>query len=280
VVAGTSIGALVGGVYAAGIPVDRIKREWLEADLLRVVRAFLPTFPRAGLSSGRELEKYIRSLVGDVRFEDLPIPFAAVACDLNTGEPVVIRQGVLAKGIRASASIPGIFHPVRWDGQFLVDGGLVDPLPVRVCRDLGADIVIGVDIVPAPYPVAPSRTAPPRRSAKGVSGDTRGQPSSLENLVALLGEGVPVEHSDESPLPGVYTTLNQAVAILEQGVLRLEMNLWPADLLVHPDLPRSVSYFKASDGILAGERAMEAALPKLHVMLQTMQDERQSEGVA
>lgn len=269
-VAGTSIGALVGGVYAAGIPADHIQREWLEADLPRVVRAFLPGFPRAGLSSGREMERYIRSLIGDVRFEDLPIPFAAVACDLNTGEAIVLQSGPLAKAIRASASIPGVFHPVRWDGRLLVDGGLVDPLPIRVCRQLGADVVIGVDVVPLPSPLVPN----PPAASKGIFEEPHKklapEPSrTLQDLLALLRKGVTDGHPDGAPLPGVYSTVSQAVAIFSQGILQPELSQWPADVLVRPQLPPGVSYLNAARGIAAGEEAMEAALPGLRALVQS-----------
>jgi len=79
-ISGASIGALVGGAYAAGVPLTRIEREWLDTDLPKVVRSFLPTFPRAGLSSGNEFRKYLRALLGDVRIEDLPVPFSDVYC--------------------------------------------------------------------------------------------------------------------------------------------------------------------------------------------------------
>jgi len=107
-VAGSSIGAVVGGAYAAGISVERIEKEWLETDLPKVVRSFLPTFPRAGLSSGSEFRKYLQYLLGDVHFDELSIPFAAMGCDIDTGEGVVLDRGSVADAIRASSSIPGL----------------------------------------------------------------------------------------------------------------------------------------------------------------------------
>ena len=122
-ISGASIGALVGGAYAAEVSLARIEREWLDTDLLKVMRSFLPIFPRAGLSSGSELRKYLQALLGDARIEELSIPFAAVACDIDTGVAVVLRRGPLADAMRAFASIPGIFHPVRWEGHLLLAGG-------------------------------------------------------------------------------------------------------------------------------------------------------------
>ncbi len=270
-VAGSSIGAVVGGAYAAGVSVERIEKEWLETDVPKVVRSFLPTFPRAGLSSGSELRKYLRDLIGDVQFEDLSIPFAAVGCDIDTGEAVVLDQGSVADAIRASASIPGIFHPVRLGGRLLVDGGLVEPLPVRLCRDLGADLVIGVDIVPTPYPSTPDRRSMWNRLGEGLREGATNQTWVPASLTEFLDDMVKTKPSAEQrPLPGVYSIINQAVAIFQQEILHLKLTLWPADLIVRPDLPRGLNYFRAAEGIRAGEQAMKEAFPKLHAQLMSL----------
>lgn len=268
-IAGSSIGAVVGGAYAAGVPLVRIEHEWLDTDLPKVVRSFLPTFPRSGLSSGSEFRKYLRTVLGDALIEHLPIPFAAVACDIDTGEAVVLRSGSLVEALRASSSIPGIFHPVQWEGRLLVDGGLVEPLPVRVCRELGADLVIGVDIDPTPRPTTPkgrrlwSKLGQPLR--EGLANRTW-VPGSLTELLEELFRERPEK---ERSLPGVYSVINQAVTILRQEILHLKLTLWPADLLIRPALsPTGVSYLRAAEGIQAGEQAMEQAVPRLHEMFE------------
>jgi len=266
-VAGSSIGAVVGGAYAAGISVERIEKEWLETDLPKVVRSFLPTFPRAGLSSGSEFRNYLQHLLGDVHFDELSIPFAAVGCDIDTGEGVILDRGPVADAIRASASIPGLFHPVRLGGRLLVDGGLVEPLPVRLCRDLGADLVIGVDIVPAPYPSTPDRRRLWERLGEGLREGVTNQAWVPGSLTEFLDNMVKTLSSEERPLPGVYSIINQAVAIFQQEILHLKLTLWPADLIIHPDLPRGLNYFRAAEGIRAGEQAMEESLPKLRALL-------------
>ncbi|MEW6217449.1 MAG: patatin-like phospholipase family protein [Candidatus Bipolaricaulota bacterium] len=266
---GSSIGAVVGGAYSAGLSPERIEQEWLNTDFPRVVRSFLPTFPRAGLSSGGGLRKYLRSALGDVRIEDLPLPFAAVACDLDTGKEAVLHEGPLVDALQASAAIPGIFYPVRWQGKFLVDGGLVEPLPVRACRDLGAEIVIAVDVVPAPCPASVERhrlwQRLPARLAKEMQNRTW-VPSSLAGLL----EDVFADQSDTGrSIPGIYSILNQAVAIFQQEILRLKLALWPADLLIQPDLSSAgASYLHAADAVRAGEEAMEAALPPLRLLIE------------
>ncbi len=147
-IAGASVGAQVGGLYAAGVPLSDILQLW--GEISRVMRGLLPTFPWRGWSSGEEIRRTLLPLVGGVRIEKLPIRFAAVACDLATGEPVALTQGPLVEAIRASVSVPGLFVPVQLDGRWLVDGGLVNPVPVEVARALGAEVVLAVDVLVSP----------------------------------------------------------------------------------------------------------------------------------
>jgi NTE family protein len=266
VVSGSSIGALVGAAHAVGLPVEQVEREWLVTDAHRLFRSFLPTFPRAGLSSGTELKKILTDVLGEVRIEDLPIPYAAVACDIDTGETVVLKDGPLIDAVRASTAIPGIFQPVRRDGRLLIDGGLVDPVPVRTCRDLGADFVIAVDITPRPVPTTQrGRNVWDRIGDQLRDGLTHQTwiPNSLTELLASIFPERP-----ERPLPGLYSILNQSISILVQEILRQKLAAYPPDLLIRPDLSLSImSYLQAKEGIEAGERAAEAALPELRRLL-------------
>jgi len=189
-----------------------------------------------------------------------------------------LREGSLVDALRASSSIPGIFHPVRWEGRLLVDGGLVEPLPIRVCRELGAELVIGVDIVPAPRPTTPERWGLWERLSKGLREGLTTQTWIPGSLTELLDDLFPEPLEDKRPLPGVYSVVNQSVAIFQQEILCLKLTLWPADLLVRPNLPSTgVSYLHASEGIRAGEEAMEQALPRLQALLADWAGHRKSE---
>jgi NTE family protein len=144
-VAGTSAGALVGGALASGMPIEEIEKvgrtlRW--RDLGRM------TLSRLGVQSNGSLEEYVRARFPVTRFEELPVPFAAVATDLQTGARVVLRdEGDLGFAIRASCAIPGWYVPVTDSaGRQLVDGGLVANLPVSVVRALGAEVVVAVDV--------------------------------------------------------------------------------------------------------------------------------------
>ena len=263
-IAGSSIGSLIGAAHAVGIPVEEVEREWLATDLPRIFRGFLPTFPRAGLSSGSELRKMLADLLGDVLIEDLPIPYAAVACDIDTGEPFVFRDGSLLDAVRASTAIPGIFHPVRWRTRLLVDGGLVDPVPVDVCRSLGADIVVAVDITPRPIPTTPKGRRVWARIGEQLHEGLTQQTWIPHSLIELLDSLFRERPESARPLPGVYSILNQSISILLQEMLRQKLTLHPPDVLIRPDLSLSfLSYLQAAEGIRAGEEAAEKALPEI-----------------
>ena len=145
-VAGTSIGALVGGVYAAG-KLDELTDIVLALDWKQAASFFLEaSFPRSGLIEGNKVTEFLAKILGRRKIRDLPIPFRAVATEITSGREVVIDDGDLVDAIRASISVPGVFSPAERGGGLLVDGGLVDPVPVGVCRAMGAERVIAVDL--------------------------------------------------------------------------------------------------------------------------------------
>ena len=147
-IAGTSIGAIAGAIIAAG-RVDEALRWCAEPDWKKFPKLIFDTkLSTKGLTSGSQVEKLLAELVVAEDFSELAMPFAAVATDLRSGEAVVMRDGDLISAVRASMSIPGVFRPVERDGRVLIDGQLVNPVPVDACRAMGADVVVAVDINP------------------------------------------------------------------------------------------------------------------------------------
>jgi len=149
-IAGTSVGAWVGGCYAAGVSLEELARYWKELRWYGVGKHLVPGPVWRGWTSGKSLWHAIHTFVGDARIEELGIPFVAVATDLTTGEAVWIDRGPLADAICASGAVPGLVAPRRWAGKWLIDGGVVDPLPVAAARSLGAEIVLAVDVLVHP----------------------------------------------------------------------------------------------------------------------------------
>lgn len=143
-VAGTSAGALIGAAYCAGVPLPDIERLFLSVEWPNLIKMSLR--PRLSIFDTQPLEAFLKANIGDITFADLKIPFAAIACDLNTGERVVLNEGPLAPAIRASSAVPAIFSPVEIEGRVLVDGGIVDNLPVEQVRAMGAKFIIASDV--------------------------------------------------------------------------------------------------------------------------------------
>jgi NTE family protein len=174
-VAGTSAGALVGAAFAAG-HLAEFRDTMTGLTRSRVLRLFDPRWPRTGLLEGRRSLELLRAYLGD-RIETLPLRYAVVATDLYSGEEVILRTGEVVEAIRASIAIPGLFTPLRLQGRLLVDGGLVNPMPVDVARELGAEFVIAVSVLNAPdgsLPNGVSRWLVPRNLTRrqGPSGET------------------------------------------------------------------------------------------------------------
>jgi len=146
-VAGTSAGSVVGAVYCAGTSLRRIRLAALHLEWGQLGSVVLP---RRGFLDGSRLEQSIIDLIGDVTFDDLAIPFAAAAADLVNEQLVILSQGRVAPAVRASCALPGVFTPIEREGSLLVDGGLINNLPVSAVLDMGAEYVIAVDLSAPP----------------------------------------------------------------------------------------------------------------------------------
>ena len=142
-VTGASAGSAVGVAYCAGLGLQRIKELALAMRWAKLGRVVLP---RRGLLDGSRLEDYVIELIGDRTFDQLQIPFAVAAADILTEELVILSEGRVAPAVRASCALPGVFTPVEYEGRLLVDGGIINNLPVAAARDLGAEYVIAVDL--------------------------------------------------------------------------------------------------------------------------------------
>ncbi|PIU83723.1 MAG: patatin [Elusimicrobia bacterium CG06_land_8_20_14_3_00_38_11] len=148
IIVGTSVGALVGGLYASGMSISDLEKMgqgigWNKISNFSAVKLFT-LITAESLLSTEKLEKYLKKYIGDKNFDELKIPFACIACDIKTGERIVFKDGEAAFAMRASATVPGVFNPVEYRHRLLVDGGVVDNLPVDIAKVMGADFIIAV----------------------------------------------------------------------------------------------------------------------------------------
>jgi NTE family protein len=240
VVCGTSAGALVGAAYALG-KLDEIER-WLALLQWRDVVGYLDfSFGfKGGVIKGRRLFDFFAEHVGDRDIEDLPIPFGVVATDLANGDEIWLRSGSLFHAVRASVSIPGFLRPVKIDGRWLVDGGLVDPVPVALCRELGADVVLGVDINKSL--LDEDRPLASNRPSEWQDGDTDLDPPTADE-------------------PGLLEVIERSLYITQSRLARARAKTDPADVLISPAVGHIgfVEFHRAADSFDAGRAAVEQA---------------------
>jgi NTE family protein len=296
IVAGTSMGSIVGALYSGGLTPGEIEKLALGLDWKKLVNLVDVTLPISGLLKGNRVVSLLRSIMGDMTFSQLKCDFASVATNIINGEQVVLRDGSLIEAIRASISIPGIFTPVAVEGRYLVDGGLINTVPVSVCRDMGAEYVIGVNVIPRPgqaicnpakeqqYEACemPESDETGHGSGSGTSPATHGV--SLRSRVEEIETAVRVffmshrQRDDKGKLkqtlkpkrekvprtrsgsPRLADVLSQSLTITEYW-LAVE-NLKGADLAISPDVGH-VGFWqfnRAAEAIAAGEQAARLVL--------------------
>lgn len=147
-IAGVSMGAFVGAFYVCGFSPEEIEEEAISFNKKKAIVKMMD-LGRFGTSilKGRKIRKYLENKFKDATFKESSIPFQVIATDLESGDEIIIKKGSLSEAVRASITVPGIFPPIKINGRYLIDGGVVNPTPTDTLKDMGADIIIGVDLV-------------------------------------------------------------------------------------------------------------------------------------
>ena len=268
VISGCSIGALVGGAYASGHFTDLEK--WVGALTWKEIVGFLDmSMMRGGVIRGEKLLDFARLYMQEKPIEDLDIPFAAVATDLENGREVWLREGSLLEAVRASISLPGLFTPVKREGRWLVDGGLVDPVPVSLCRALGADVVIAVNLNGDLLVKHEKRQNKPKAVNESVKtndslwervSDTwKSELSERKNI--LLKQWL----DKRTDAPGMFEVMYGSLNIMQDRITRSRLAGDPADVILEPR-PGHIGlmdYDKAEDAIAEGRASVKRLRPQL-----------------
>ena len=272
IVCGTSIGALVGAAYVTG-QLEALRAR-VEAFNRRDIVALVDVrFSGGGLIEGRRLGAFLRDLGISAPIESLPMRFAAVVTDLATGREVWLEKGPIDEAVRASISIPGIFSPVRLDGTWYLDGGLVNPVPVSVCRALGADIIIAVNLngdlvgrrfADADDTAALTTSASARREFVGRL--IEGLPQGLKEQAGLLATKL---LQPEPAAPGYLDVLANALNIMQDRITRARLAGEPPHVLLSPRFSgmRWTEFHRGAEAIAAGRAAVQKGLPALREYL-------------
>lgn len=233
-IAGTSAGSVVGAAYANGVRPAALKelaismglRDWTSLVDIRV--------PHGGFIAGNRIKKLLKVVIGDVDFKDLQLPFSCVACDLLSGEEIVINTGSLLDGVRASISIPVIFSVVKRNNRYLVDGGLVNQVPVSVVKAMGAEVVIAVNVIPMSH-----------------------------------GQAIVSSRKKADQKPGMFDVIMNVIDIA--NVRNVLESLEGADVVINPETRdfTPADFHLAKELIIQGEIAAELAVPEIERALKT-----------
>ena len=206
-IAGTSMGAIIGAMYAQGKNADEIKELALNLGWREMAKMLALTSPKTGLLSGQKIKARLKGLIGEVDFADLRIPFACVATDILTGKEVVIKQGPVLEAVIASMSIPIIFRAARWNGRYLVDGGSVNPVPVSVLNDMSADLIIASNVIVEPVDGARNAQA----EAKIQKDTGKGKEPNILNIMMQFVK-ITAYQSEKYSLSGADVVIKPSVA--------------------------------------------------------------------
>ena len=259
IVCGTSIGALVGAAYAAG-ELDRLE-SWVLGLRIGDVVGLMDVSLSGGVLKGDRLMEFFRRNFTDRSLDALGVPFATVATSLRTGAEVWLRSGSTMDAVRASMSLPGLFAPVRWQGSLLVDGGLVNPVPVSLARAMGADIVIAVDLG---SDVLGRRFRAPPASEAPAGAVHKWMRELQENLGALAQEKSP----EEPAMPSMVDVLATCMDIVQVRIARSRKAGEPPEVVVAPRVARLrlLDFHRAKEAIEEGQRAVERVAHNLAVL--------------
>ena len=255
VVAGCSIGAVVGASYAAG-RLDRLEAFARSLTKRRVVGLLDPRLPGSGLIAGNRLRARLAAELGERRIEDLPVRFGCVATEYGSGREIHLERGPVVAAVRASYAIPGLFPPVASEGRLLMDGTLVNPVPVALARRLGAGVVVCVNLNgDTGGPVAREVPPAPRRGFLRV---VRGRLPGVDRREPGIAA------------PGIARVVLDAFNITQDRISRARLERDPPDVAIGPEVAGFglFDFHRAAEGIALGHRAARAALPRIRAALE------------
>lgn len=290
IVAGSSVGSIVAGAYAAG-HLEAFE-SWItglgQVDIIRLLDARMAG---GGFLQGKRLMAAIERRIGDPRIEELGTTFACVATELGSGREVWLREGSLLDACRASIALPGLFAPFRrGDDSLLVDGGLVNPVPVSLARALGADVVIAVnlngDLVGSHFRAAAAlpRVADANTSGNTAAGNPAARGSAFARWTARMTAGLGVRvgsyvsalRTRESPDPGLFDVIVGSIDIMQDRITRSRMAGEPPDIHVTPRLSHIglMDFHRAADCIAEGRQATRREAAKLEPLAHLLRNDR------
>jgi NTE family protein len=268
-VCGTSIGALIGAVYCSSFPMKEFEELLLSLDKKQIISLFMPKPSRLGLISGYNIEKFLFYFLGNKTFEDLDIPLAVVAADILSGEEVILSRGNLIQAVRASISIPGVFIPVKIDGKHLVDGSIMNPVPVSILKSIDKDIIaIGVKVNTEVKNY--NKEIVINRSRKnGVIPSPEDVKNKVDDFLSNIKDEASAEDQAEKDNINMFDVVINSIYIMEDNIAALRLKKDKPDYVIYPDVSNvpPMGYFRMKDIIEHGKEAGLKALPEVKSLL-------------
>ncbi len=263
IVCGTSIGSLVGAAMASG-ELQRLEK-WVRSLKWQNVFGYFDLTMSGGLIKGEKLFAFFRDNFCDRDIKDLDTPFGAIATELASGREIWLREGSLFEAVRASISLPGLFTPVERDDQLLVDGGLVNPIPVSMCRALGADVVIAVDLNADLLSAARRGRAGVLAMSDATAADSA---SLLDRIQEKLAGALSLQGTDHDT-PSMLDVVTASINIMQVRLTRSRLAGEPADALITPRLAHFalLDFHRANEAIEAGEEAAQNVMSQITSLL-------------
>jgi NTE family protein len=264
VIAGTSIGAMVGGCHAAG-HLDAFEH-WARSLTRRRVFGYLDfSLAGSGLIGGARLAERLNATLGNTTIDELPLRFAAIATEIGTGHEIWLTRGRLADALRASYSLPGVFAPVRVGGRWLMDGALVNPVPVSACRALGARVVVAVNL--NADLIGRGATIPSHGSDESDHAPIEVAPPQPGGLRAMFGpeRSLRRQFLGAAGRPGFSTVMMEAFNIMQDRITRARLAGDPPDVIINPRLGGVglIDFHRAGEAMELGAEATERALDSI-----------------
>lgn len=255
-VCGTSVGALVGAAYAAG-ELDGLEN-WLRGLGVKDVFSFMDVGLNGGMLKGERIMEFFRRNFVDRAIEDLPMPFGAVATALNNGAEIWLRHGSTVDAVRASLAMPALFSPALYEGRLLVDGGLVNPVPVSLARAMGAEVLIAVDLS---ADILGRRLRETTEETATTTSQVGEWLRKLRNGLGWAGK----EGADAVRAPSMLDVMASSINIMQVRISRSRMAGEPPDVVIAPRLGHLglLDFHCAAEAIEEGRRATELCLNHL-----------------
>ena len=258
IVCGTSIGALVGGMYATG-HLETLETWILSLDKREIIKYLdINLLTGGGFVEGKSIISFFEKQMGDYEIELLEKTFASVSTNMDTGKEIWIQSGSMLESIRASMALPGLFTPVYREGEWLVDGGIVNPVPISVCRALGADKVIAVNLNGDIVGKHSRNKAQSSIQTQGVSPEETLISRFADKVKGKANHYFPEFFEDSLQSPGLFDVMASSINIMQDRITRSRMAGDPPDILLSPKLSNIglMDFDKAPEAIKAGEDAI------------------------